>query len=92
MPTASLPSRGCVVPCRSHRWLVEEVEPADHPEVDTVKRMACLDDNANGRKLEVLWQREVDALVLGETTWDTLGQRGFTDLAAAPPDLPPELF
>ena len=22
-----IPSQGCVVHCRSHRWLVEEVEP-----------------------------------------------------------------
>lgn len=63
--------------CRSHRWLVEEVEPAEHPEGDTVVRMACLDDDANGQLLEVFWEREVDAQVLGETTWDTVGQRGF---------------
>lgn len=74
-----IPSAGCVVYCRSHRWLVEEVEPAEHPEGDMVVRMACLDDDANGQRLEVFWQREVDAQVLGETTWDTVGQRGFDD-------------
>ena len=47
------PTRGCVVHCRSHRWLVEEVEAAEHPEGDTVVRLACLDDAANGQKL---WQ------------------------------------
>jgi ERCC4-related helicase len=72
-----MPSQGCVVHCRSHRWLVEEVEPAEHPDGDTVVRMACLDDDANGQRLEVFWEREVDSQVLGETTWDTLGQRGF---------------
>ena len=71
------PTRGCVVQCRSHRWLVEEVELAELAGGDTVVRMACLDDDANGQKLEVFWQREVDARVLGETTWDTVGQRGF---------------
>ena len=80
MPTTSaIPTSGCVVHCRSHRWLVEEVEPSEHPEGDTVVRMACLDDDANGQRLEVFWEREVDAQVLGETTWDTLGQRGFDD-------------
>ena len=73
------PTPGCVVQCRSHHWLVEEVEPAEHPEGDTVVRMACLDDDANGQRLEVFWQREVDAQVLGATTWDTVGQRGFDD-------------
>jgi hypothetical protein len=72
-----MPSQGCVVHCRSHRWLVEEVEPAEHPDGDTVVRMACLDDDANGQRLEVFWEREVDSQVLGETTWDTVGQRGF---------------
>jgi ERCC4-related helicase len=78
MPSTSpIPTSGCVVQCRSHRWLVEEVEPAEHPEGDTVVRLACLDDDANGQRLEVFWQREVDRQVLGETTWDTVGQRGF---------------
>jgi superfamily I DNA and/or RNA helicase len=75
-PSSSL-SQGCVVHCRSHRWLVEEVEPPELEGGDTVVRMACLDDDANGQRLEVFWEREVDAQVLGETTWDTVGQRGF---------------
>jgi hypothetical protein len=72
-----IPSEGSVVLCRSHRWLVEEVEPAEHPQGDTVVRLACLDDDANGQRLEVFWQREVDRQVLGETTWDTVGQRAL---------------
>jgi hypothetical protein len=35
------PLSRCIVLCRSHRWLVDEVEPAEHPEGDTVVRMAC---------------------------------------------------
>jgi len=77
--TSPAPTSGCVVQCRSHRWLVETVEPAEHPEGDTVVGLACLDDDANGQRLEVFWEREVDARVLGETTWDTVGQRGFDD-------------
>jgi SNF2 family DNA or RNA helicase len=74
---SELPGRGCVVHCRSHRWLVEDVEPAEHHEGDTVVRLACLDDDANGQRLEVFWEREVDRQVLGASTWDTVGQRGF---------------
>jgi ERCC4-related helicase len=66
-----------VVHCRSHRWLVETVEPAEHPEGDTVVQLACLDDDANGQRLAVFWEREVDRQVLGASTWDTVGQRGF---------------
>ena len=50
-----------------------------NPGGDTIVRMACLDDDANGQKLEVFWEREVDARVLGKSTWETVGQRGFDD-------------
>jgi hypothetical protein len=30
---APIPSEGSVVLCRSHRWLVEKVEPAEQPQV-----------------------------------------------------------
>ena len=56
---------------------MDEVEPPEHTAGDTVVRMACLDDDANGKLLEVFWAREVGAQVLGETTEDTLGQRDF---------------
>ncbi len=56
---------------------MDEVEPPEHTADETVVRMACLDDDANGEHLEVFWEREVDAQVLGETPGDTLGQRGF---------------
>ena len=70
-------TRGCVVNCRSHRWLVEELEQSERPGGDTMVRMACLDADANGQRLEVFWEREVDAHVEEQSTWDTVGQRGF---------------
>lgn len=41
--TSPAPTSGCVVQCRSHRWLVEEVEPAEHLEGDTVGQR-CFDE------------------------------------------------
>ncbi|TGG91406.1 MAG: helicase [Aphanocapsa feldmannii 277cV] len=70
---------GCVVHCRSHRYLVEDVERPELEGGDTIVRMACLDDDANGQQLEVFWEREVDARVLAASTWQTVGQRGFDD-------------
>jgi hypothetical protein len=46
---AALISRHGIVHCRSHRRLVEEIEPAEHPDGDTVVLLACLDDDANGQ-------------------------------------------
>ena len=77
-PILSKPTKGCVVFCRSHNHLVEDVQPPEDGG-DTVVRLACLDDDANGQITEVFWEREVDAQVLGQSTWDTIGQRGFDD-------------
>jgi hypothetical protein len=45
---------------RTRRWLVESV-----PGGDTLvrARLACIDDDAQGETLEVLWRDEVDASV-----------------------------
>ena len=72
------PSKGCVVFCRSHNHLVEDVQSSANGG-DTVVRLACMDDDANGKITEVFWEREVDARVLGQSTWETIGQRGFDD-------------
>ncbi len=70
---------GSVVECRSHRHLVEKVELASSEIGDTIVKLACLDDDANGKITEVFWEREVDARVIGDSTWDTIGNRGFDD-------------
>ncbi|NQW38052.1 MAG: helicase, partial [Cyanobacteria bacterium] len=79
VPPAPALSKGCVVHCRSHHHLVEEVLPPEEEGRDTVVRLACLDDDANGQITEVFWEREVDARILGQSTWETIGQRGFDD-------------
>lgn len=78
-PPIPTPSKGCVVYCRSHHHLVEQVWPPEEEGRDTVVRLACLDDDANGQIAEVFWEREVDARVLGQSTWEVIGQRGFDD-------------
>ena len=70
---------GSIVECRSHRHLVEKVEFSSSEIGDTVVKLACLDDDANGQITEVFWEREVDARVIGDSTWDTIGNRGFDD-------------
>jgi Helicase conserved C-terminal domain/Type III restriction enzyme, res subunit len=79
VPPAPTLSKGCVVHCRSHHHLVEEVVLPEEKGRDTVVRLACLDDDANGQITEVFWEREVDARILGQSTWETIGQRGFDD-------------
>ena len=40
-------------------------------------RLACLDDDAQGEPLDVLWEREVDAEVVTGASWGRVAERGF---------------
>ena len=42
---------GCIVECRSHRHIVEKVELPSTEKGDTIVKLACLDDEANGKSL-----------------------------------------
>ncbi|MEX1367320.1 MAG: DISARM system SNF2-like helicase DrmD [Nannocystaceae bacterium] len=70
---------GQIVRVRSRQYLVEEVVPPPAVGDDTLVRLSCLADDAQGEALEVLWEREVDAKVLGATPWDVIAKRGFDD-------------
>ena len=73
---------GAVVQVRSRRYLVEAVEPATNTSWEqTLVDLSCLDDDAQGERLSVLWEREVDATVLQASLWNTVASRGFD-----PPD------
>jgi hypothetical protein len=59
----SVPSAGDFVEVRTRRWLAESVNGKDSL-VRT--RLACIDDDAQGETLEVLWSDEVDASILAD--------------------------
>src|SRR5690554_2284218 len=58
-----LPAVGDVVSVRHRHWLVEEVVGGAPGESARV-RLSCLDDDAPGRILEVLWDLELGARIL----------------------------
>jgi len=73
-----LPSPGQVVKVRSRRYLVEAVESAGDPSWEqTLVEISCLEDDAQGERLSVLWEREVDAQVLKQADWSHLARSGF---------------
>jgi SNF2 family DNA or RNA helicase len=72
------PTLGQIARVRSRLYLVEEVIPTEAG-CDTRVRLACLDDDAQGERLEVFWQREIDAQVIDKATWDSVVNRGFDD-------------
>lgn len=71
------PKIGQIVNVRARQYLVEAVTPPIHPQGDTWVSLACLNDDAQGQVLEVFWAREIDAEILGNSTWEQVAQRGF---------------
>jgi SNF2 family DNA or RNA helicase len=72
-----LPVPGDIVRVRSRRYLVEEVNPPPSPGDDTLVRLSCLEDDAEGEELQVLWEREVDAEKINEADWSKLAKGEF---------------
>ena len=63
MLNPSSPSVGSLVRVRQRTYLVEGVQlpPAETLKASPVVRLACVDDDALGQKLAVIWNAEVDA-------------------------------
>jgi hypothetical protein len=60
-----LPTVGQVVRLRTRAYLVEDVEKGGTGA--TIVRLACLDDDAQGQHVEVVWELELDTEILDET-------------------------
>jgi len=73
------PAQGEIVRVRSRRYLVEAVEPRPRAEDQTLVRLSCLEDDAEGEELEVLWEKEVDAQRINEADWSRLAGGNFDE-------------
>jgi len=71
------PQSGDIVRVRSRQYLVEGVDLPPQPGDSTLVRLSCLEDDAQGEPLEVLWEREIDARLLRDADWDRIASRGF---------------
>jgi len=73
---AALPAPGEVVRCRTRAWLVDAVAPSPH---GTKVSLSCLEDDAQGEDLEVLWEAELDTQIIDRESWKSIGRKGFDD-------------
>ncbi len=73
------PDAGQIVRVRSRQYLVEDTVPPRTAADSTLVRLSCLEDDAQGDVLEVLWEKEVDAQVLAGTDWQAVASRGFDE-------------
>jgi hypothetical protein len=79
--SARPPRVGELVLVRSRRWLVDEVIEPKSPRQTCIARLSCADDDAQGQTLEVLWDYELDRLILEEEGWTDLAARVSTNRA-----------
>ena len=70
---------GQIVRVRQRNYLVEEFfEP--HEKDDSSRAiLACVDDDAQGEPLSVLWDHEVDTDILEQDNWEHISRKGFDD-------------
>ncbi|MCD6497575.1 MAG: DISARM system SNF2-like helicase DrmD [Deltaproteobacteria bacterium] len=59
-----LPRPGDIVQVRHRQWLVEQVTAPPEPKHATAVKLVCLDDDNQGRPLDVLWEMELGARVI----------------------------
>ncbi len=73
----ALPEAGAIVHVRQRLYLVEQVVPPTRPRDATLVRLSCVDDDAQGQSLDVLWENELDAEVRSAENWSQIAERGF---------------
>jgi hypothetical protein len=72
------PQPGQIVRVRTRTYLTESVETSSLSHNDTSIRLACLDDDAQGEILEVVWELELDAEIVDkDSVWKSIGKKGF---------------
>jgi len=75
--TTETPAPGRIARVRQRLYLVEGIVAPPQPQDCTLVRLSCVDDDAQGQQLEVLWEKEVDAEVMRGEAWEAIAKRGF---------------
>ena len=65
-----VPRAGQIVGVRQRLYLVDQVVDPVNLADSTLVQLSCVDDDAQGQPLEVLWERELDARILSEEAWE----------------------
>ena len=81
MSGAALPEPGQIAFVRQRRYLVESVAAPPTDGEASLVSLSCLDDDAQGEPLTVLWEHELDACVLSDDGWSSVAEKGFDDSA-----------
>ena len=78
MPDATIiPTPGQIARVRQRLYLVEQTVPPPKSGDSTLVKLSCVDDDAQGQRLEVLWEREIDPEIITGEAWEAIAKRGF---------------
>ncbi len=77
--TSTYPKPRRVAHVRQRRYLVEKVVSPVSPGDATLVDLSCLDDDAQGDSLSVLWEHELDAQILEDDGWSKVAEKEFDD-------------
>lgn len=69
-----LPAEGQVVKLRSRTWLVDTIDKSSGTE-GTVLSLSCMDDDAQGQSLKVIWENEINPSIEGVEAWKSIGSK-----------------
>lgn len=71
------PAPGRIAHIRQRLYLIEDATRASAQDDSSLVKLSCVDDDAQGQELQVLWEHEVDAEIMSGEAWDAIAQRGF---------------
>ncbi len=72
-----LPVPGQIARVRQRLYLVESTVAPPRTGDSTLVSLSCVEDDAQGQRLDVLWEREIDHEVMTGEAWDLIAKRGF---------------
>jgi ERCC4-related helicase len=77
-PLSPAPEVGQIVQVRTRKFLVDRVEISSTAG-GAVVGLLCLDDDAQGKALDVVWDLELEKSILDRDVWKSIGKKGFDD-------------
>jgi superfamily II DNA or RNA helicase len=78
MTTATkLPAAGQIARVRQRLYLVENTVSPPRPGDSALVSLSCVEDDAEGQRIDVLWDREIDPEIVTGEAWDLIAKRGF---------------
>ncbi len=75
--THPVPNLGQIARVRQRAYLVEQIIAPPVLGESTRIKLSCVDDDAQGQELEVLWENEIDAEVIDAENWGLVARQGF---------------